>query len=664
MKRSTPLPELLAPAGSPEALYAAVSAGADAVYLGGRHSARAFAKNFDEGELREAISYAHLHGRRVYLALNTLLFDRELSDALSYADRVAAMGIDALIVADPGLGALLARHLPSLPLHASTQCFIHNTKTADHYAEKGFSRVVAARELTEGAIGRMVEDSQAEVEVFLHGALCVSHSGQCLFSSLVGGRSGNRGECAQPCRLPYGGRYPLSLRDLSLAPHIPALIAMGVSSLKIEGRMKSPSYVAGVTGIYRRLLDEGRAATEEEMRALMRLFSRGEFTDGYFTDRKDAPMCGIRTEEAKAESRVCEENFTKESVFVTGRVEIRRDAPIALTLGQGERSVTVTGDIPEEATGSPLSEEEVARRLSRLGGTPFALGEGALSVGLDEGLFLPVSALNSLRRAAVDALLAEKGEPIGASYTPSPLPPPPCGRLAVCRTEAQARVARESGFFDRVLLYLPEADKAGYYPDGVHLPPVVTDAEWPAVAAMLARAAAGGAVYAMVESPGQLSAVREAGLIPLGGYRLNITNRESLASAHALGLSDILLSPELSSPRCRDLGARVITYGYLPLMLTERCFVRENFGCKSCGTASLCDRRGVRFPLLREYPHRMLVLNSLPTYLADRPDLLRAAGNPPECYFFTNETEKECRAVLQAAAGHHPLAGQVRRLPR
>ncbi len=664
MRRTSPLPELLAPAGSPEALYAAVSAGADAVYLGGRHSARAFAKNFDEGELSSAITYAHLHGRRVYLALNTLLFDRELREALSYADRVAAMGIDALIVADLGLATLLGRHLPSLPLHASTQCFIHNTATADFYAERGFTRVVAARELTGGDIRRMVEASRTEIEVFAHGALCVSHSGQCLFSSLVGGRSGNRGECAQPCRLPYGGRYPLSLADLALAPHVPALIDTGVSSLKIEGRMKSPSYVYGVTSIYRRLLDEGRAATAEEMGALGRLFSRGEFTDKYFTDKKNAPMTGVRTESAKAESRDCEEIFTKEPVFATGSAEIRKNQPARLTLAAGGRSVTVTGDTPAEATGAPLEREEVVRRLSRLGGTPFALPEGGLSLSLDAGLFLPVSALNALRRRAVDALLVPTGEPTGALYTPSSLPPSPSGRTAVCRTPEQARAAEDSGFFDRVLLYLPSADEAGYYPDGVQLPPVITDAEWPTVAAMLARAAAAGCRYAMLESPGQLPAVRGAGLTPLGGYRLNVTNREGLAALSALGIGDTLLSPELSAPRCRDLGGRVITYGRIPLMLTERCFVRENFGCAACGTATLTDRRGVRFPLLREYPHRMLVLNSLPTYLADRPALLRDAGNPPECYLFTNESEKECARVIAAARRGAPLDTAVRRLPQ
>ena len=665
MKRSTDLPELLAPAGSEEALYAAVSAGADAVYLGGLHSARAHAKNFDEAALADAVAYAHLHGVRVYIALNTLLFDRELSSFLPYADRVAATGVDAAIVADLGVMRLLSRHLPELPIHASTQAFVHNTATADFFSEQGVRRVVAARELSLADITAMVEGSAAEIEVFLHGALCVSHSGQCLFSSLVGGRSGNRGECAQPCRLPYGKGYPLSLADLSLARHIPALIASGVASLKIEGRMKAPAYVAGVTGIYRRLLDEGRAATESEERELAALFSRSGFTDKYFTGRKAEPMGGIRTEQNKAASREREESFTKIEVPVAGCVEISADLPARLSLTAGERTVTVTGDTPAPSVGAPLTKEEVVRRISRLGGTGLILPEGGLTVRLGEGLFLAVGQLNALRRAAVAALLSPGRAPLGLTYTPSPqgaeaLP----RRVAECRTREQAEAAAESRFFDRISLAFPEAAATGYFPEGVALPPVIKDSEWGEVREMLAAARAAGTTHATVSGVGQLSAVREAGLTPVGGFRLNVTNREALAALRELCLRDVTLSPELTALRCRDLGGRVITYGRIPLMLTERCFVRETAGCRHCGSATLTDRRGVSFPLVREWPHRMLVLNSLPTYLADRPAILAIAGDPPECYLFTNETKKETAAVIAAARAGRPLTGPVRRLPQ
>ena len=245
MKRKNSLPELLAPAGNFECLIAAVAAGADAIYVGGkRFGARAYAKNFDSEELARAVSYCHLHGVKLYVTLNTLIEDGEMSDAISYAAELYNIGVDALIIADVGAISEIRRKIPNLELHASTQMSVHSTSGAEAAYELGCTRVVLARELSLSDIKSVTEKCRAEVEVFVHGALCVCHSGQCLFSSLVGGRSGNRGECAQPCRLPYNnGKYPLSLKDMSLASHIEELIDSGVASLKVEGRMKSPSYV-------------------------------------------------------------------------------------------------------------------------------------------------------------------------------------------------------------------------------------------------------------------------------------------------------------------------------------------------------------------------------------------------------------------------------------
>ena len=245
MKRKNALPELLAPAGDMECLVAAISAGADAVYLGGlRFGARAYAKNFDTDALREAVRLCHLRGVRIYVTLNTLIYDKEIEEALSYAEQLHEMGVDALIVADLGIASLIRERVPELELHASTQMGIHNKEGADIAYSLGVTRAVLARECSGEDIAKITAECRPEIEVFLHGALCVCHSGQCLFSSMVGGRSGNRGECAQPCRLPYGkGKYTLSLRDLSLSNHIKELVGSGVASLKIEGRMKSPSYV-------------------------------------------------------------------------------------------------------------------------------------------------------------------------------------------------------------------------------------------------------------------------------------------------------------------------------------------------------------------------------------------------------------------------------------
>ena len=298
------LPELLAPCGSREALDAALNAGADAVYFGGTvYNARMHAKNFPREQIPDAVRDCHSAGVRAYITLNTQILDRELQGALEYAAFLYENGADALILADSGLSSLIHTYIPELELHASTQMTAHSVEAACTLKQLGFSRMVCGREMRAEDIEALVKASPIEIEMFIHGAICVSCSGQCMLSAVMGGRSGNRGACAQPCRLPYSGGYPISLRDMCLAGHIPALIRSGVASLKIEGRMKSPAYVYGVTRIYRRLLDENRSASVSEMKELDRLFSRGGFTDGYYTGRVGSAMLGIRAESDKEESR-------------------------------------------------------------------------------------------------------------------------------------------------------------------------------------------------------------------------------------------------------------------------------------------------------------------------------------------------------------------------
>ena len=298
------LPELLAPAGSYKALEAAVNAGADAVYLGmSGFNARANAANFSDGELKSAIADAHAAGVRVHVTLNTLIYDREMREFLSCAEKAGNAGADALIVADPGGAAAILRTMPGLKLHASTQMSVHSTAGGVLLRDAGFSRVVLAREMPENEIASFCKNAGVEAEIFIHGALCVCHSGQCLFSSLVGGRSGNRGECAQPCRLPYktpgGAGYPLSLKDLCLAQRVPEILSLGVSSLKIEGRMKPADYVGAVVSVWRRLLDERRPATPDEMNYLSDVFSRSGFTSGYFDGKIGRDMLGVRSDADK-----------------------------------------------------------------------------------------------------------------------------------------------------------------------------------------------------------------------------------------------------------------------------------------------------------------------------------------------------------------------------
>lgn len=314
------LPELLAPAGSYETLVSAIKGGADAVYLGGKmFNARMNAKNFDDEGIKKAVDLCHENGVKLYVTLNTLIYDKNFKDALKYAEQLYLSGVDALITADLGFSTALHKYIPDFELHASTQMSGHNVASAEYLANKGFSRMVCAREMSKENIEYLVKKSPIEIEMFIHGAMCVCQSGQCLMSSFIGGRSGNRGECAQPCRLPYNKSYPLSLKDMCLATHVKELINSGVCSLKIEGRMKSPSYVYSVTSTYRRLLDENRNATPKEIERLSDVFSRSGFSDGYYIGKVDGKMLGVRSNTDKEATKNA---FVKQADVRKGRTEI------------------------------------------------------------------------------------------------------------------------------------------------------------------------------------------------------------------------------------------------------------------------------------------------------------------------------------------------------
>ena len=672
MRNKFKLPELLAPAGDMECLYAAVAAGADAIYVGGkRFGARAFAKNFDMDELCAAVNYCHLHSVKLYVTLNTLIEDVELASAVEYAAELYRIGVDALIVADFGVAAAIRRYLPDLELHGSTQMSVHNTDGIIAASRLGISRVVLARELPLTDIRSCVDNSPLEIEVFLHGALCVCYSGQCLFSSLVGGRSGNRGECAQPCRLPYnGGSYPLSLKDLSLADHIPALIQSGVSSLKIEGRMKAPSYVYAVTSVYRRLLDEGRAANNEERELLRRAFSRGGFTDGYFVGKTEKNMTGVRSKEDKEDSRSLESAaYLPIKHPVRAEVVMQLDKPSMMRIYDTHRSVSVTGSAPVPAQNAPLTEQSVKERLCKMGNTNLSLSADDITLNLDEGVNLPPSAINALRRDAAAAFESCKRALDEIKYT---LPSPIRGGEGLISAqfmsaeEFNAVRAQSPSLTDLIdIAFLPLMGCSEYTANGVYLPPIIFDSQMPAVRAALENAKKQGVMYALVGNIGQIQLVLDLGFTPIGDFRLNITNRESSLWLSSMGVGRAVLSPELTLPKARDAGGGLITYGRIPLMITERCFIGENFGCKSCGKSSLTDRKGEKFPMLREFDHRNLILNSVPTYMGDREGDLREYRIQHRHMIFTTESARQIAQVLSAAKSCQPLrTDRVRRVGR
>lgn len=418
--------ELLAPAGSLKTLKAVIHAGADAVYLGGSmFGARAYANNFNEEELLEAIRFGHIHGRKIILAVNTLLKEYELGQLYDYLRPYYEAGVDAVIVQDMGVMEFIKTHFPNLPIHTSTQMTITNVEGARLLKEQGVERVVTAREMSLEEIQRIHDEVGVELESFIHGALCYCYSGQCLFSSIIGGRSGNRGRCAQPCRLSYEvlqgeksltGHHAtpiLSLKDMCTLPFLYELADHGVYSFKIEGRMKTPEYAAGVVSIYRKYMDSyldgSRIPVEKkDIRALLELGNRGGFTNGYYYHHNDSDMLSGESASHNKSEGVLQDNIRREYVDtelkekIKGKLILNKECPAKIEVQYGKIKVSYQGDMVLVAQNRPLTKEVVTEKITKTGNTPFVFEN--LEVTMDDDIFMPVNQLNQLRRGALEAL--------------------------------------------------------------------------------------------------------------------------------------------------------------------------------------------------------------------------------------------------------------------
>ncbi len=700
-------PELLCPAGSPEALRFAVQSGADAVYLGcGDFNARRSAQNFSPEDLAPSVRYCHERGVRVYLTLNTLLTDRELPQALSLAREACRAGVDAVLVQDWGLLALLGAALPDLPLHASTQMSIFTPGGAAAVAEDGCRRVVLARECSASQTAALCRQGAAEVEVFAHGALCMCYSGQCAMSALLGGRSGNRGRCAQPCRLPYtllaeglppargnAPGYPLSLKDNCLSGDLAAMEDMGVACLKIEGRMKRPEYVAVVGGIYRRLLDEGRGPTAEEQRQLEAAFSRSGFTRGYWAGRPGRDMFGTRPqgaaepEELFARVRAACQGDALRQVEVDFSCRIAPGEAASLTARDGAgHCVQVLGPVPQAARTRPLTEEEVAARLKKTGGTAYVCRRAEAEVA--PGLALPASALNALRRSALEALgQARCALPPRRELPPPPAPedrfaaPAPAYTVSARSMEQIARLPRQLSPA-RVYLPLEELCRDGEtLPEGPEwcalLPRVWREEDEAALRRMLRQAQGRGVTAVLAGNIGHTALVKDMDFTLYGDYGLNVFNGRALAYLAKKGFSSACLSFELRFSQIRDLPkalpAEAIVYGRLPLMITENCLLHCGGLCGKKGTdpllpsaapcsrpSALKDRTGAAFPLLFQWGHRTEIQNSLPLWLADQA-AWRSLGLAFARLRFTTESAQEAEAVCRGYLARQAAPGPFTR---
>ena len=668
--------ELLSPAGGFDSLIAAVQTGADAVYMGfGAFNARRSAKNFTDEEFASAVSYCHLRGVRVFLTLNTLLTDRELVQAADALKKACAMGVDAILVQDWGLLTLAREVVPDVPLHASTQMSLFTLGGANEAAALGMERVVLARELNRNEVREICAGCPAEIEIFIHGALCMCYSGQCEMSAVVGERSGNRGACAQPCRLPYGvdgpcrGGHPLSLKDANLSAYLAEMAEMGVACLKLEGRMKRPEYVAVITGIYRRLLDEKRRPTAEEARQLEQAFSRSGFTDGYWLGKKGPQMFGTRPEntpepkELFAEARAQYENGRENrKIPVNLRLTVRRGEPVQLSgvcaVKGGVSTAMALGDTPEEARNRAVTAEELRQRLSKTGGTVFTADR--VEIELDEGLMVPASVINGLRRELLDELAARREDiphrrVLEAAALPEAPEPPKAMRFTCSVLKAQqvtaALLAEKPAIVYVPIEELEQLDAGLNWGETelcAVLPRVFRTADEPVLRQLLERHPEATAVA--VGNLGHLPIVRGLGRTLRGDFGLNIFNSRALLFWREQGLSSATASFELRWQQVRDLNKHLpceaIVYGRLPLMVMENCVTRCNVGCTHGAGSVLTDRTGAQFPVTCGYGCRCEIQNSRTLFLADKPELHRC-GLTYGRLRFTTETPEQCAAVLR-----------------
>ena len=674
--------ELLAPAGSMEALRAAVCNGADAVYLGAdTFNARINARNFSAADLQEAVVYCHVRGVKVHLTLNTLVLDREMPRAAELIRLAASCGVDAFIVQDLGMVSLCRQLAPDVPIHASTQMSIHSLEGVLEAAALGCSRVVLARELPAEEIAHICKKSPVEIEVFVHGALCMCYSGQCYLSSVIGRRSGNRGQCAQPCRLPYGygrfesTRYPLSLKDNCLAGELDELRRMGVASIKIEGRMKRPEYVAIVTRAYRTVLNGGKLMPSD-LQELETAFSRQGFTDGYFRGQTGSDMFGRRQEgedtaDLFASARATYEQGEPQRIGVRFYAMIRRGEPAQLAVEDPDGNLCRTrGPVPEQAVYRSLTPQDLEQQLKKTGGTPYLCT--AVRSSLDPDLMLPASAINAMRRDVIAELTAKRGRAAPARLNAYDEPP----RYDGIAGEPQLTIAvRTAGqITSRMLsmkptvLYVPLSELAEH-PDlpqrvsvetqlAAILPRVIWSGELAPVARQLCTVYEMGVRQVLAGNLGQLHIARAAGFAVRGDFGLNIVNSRAMRYLREQGLDSQLLSFELTLPQIRDISkavpAELLIYGRLPLMLMENCVMKNRTGICACqtGTVRLVDRVGEEFPIVKDPGTcRNVLLNGKKLYLLDKKDALRGMGLWALRLQFTTENPGEIDKVLMDYQG-------------
>ncbi len=673
-------PEILSPAGSYDAVLAAVQNGADAVYLGfGNFNARRNAKNFTDEQIQQAISYCTARGVKVYITMNTIIYDREIQSYINDIHKITEMGATGVIVQDFGMARLVSKISPQLELHGSTQMTVHSLDGALKAKNMGFKRVVLSRELSFDDILYITQNCGIETEVFIHGALCMCYSGQCYLSGILGGRSGNRGLCAQPCRLPFAfddGKpsYPLSLKDLSLANYIKKLTDANVACFKIEGRMKRAEYVAIVTKIFSRLVRQGAQPTRTELEDLRDVFSRDGFTDGYFTGKKGQNMFGIKTEvpfdDIKDRYKNASQTYEngKENSILPVKAVFKAGTEIETTLEISDldgNTVVVTEQNAQIALKRPSTDEDIKKALTKTGGTPFYIEN--FEISMEDNIIIPMSILNKMRRDALDILLEERktikkrklvdytDETLGKEYdfdgytisvqkmwqvTEFIMENPP-KTLYIPLFEALDNIEKFKNILSKQIETV------------ITLPRIFTTTETQKVEDALNEVKSLGIDTVLVSNIGHFEMAQRIGLEVYADFGLNITNSSALCTMEKFGAKRVTLSFEMKYAQIRDLikpiPCEMIAYGHLPLMIFENCAIKRKTGKCTCtkATTYLTDRKGEKFALLPEYGCRNTLINSKPLYLADKKEDFTSISVKYARLMFTTEKSYEIDKIYK-----------------
>lgn len=640
--------EILAPAGSMESLIAGVRSGANAVYLGGKSfNARRNAGNFDNKELYEAVKYCHSHGAKIYLTLNIVMSDDEFEQMYNEVKYALSIGVDAFIIQDIGVAKFIKEHFPQARLHGSTQMSIMTVSGVKYAEEMGFSRVVLAREMNIDEIREIRENTDIELEMFVHGALCMCVSGQCYLSSMIGSRSGNRGLCAQPCRLPFTAKddkseSALSLKDLSLIEDLPMLD--GINTLKIEGRMKRPEYVSAVVTAMKNAI--GNSYTAADKFTLRSIFSRSGFTDGYLKNKLGKDMFGNRQKEdvvsAKDVLKDISHNYDNENPLIKMDMTFvcRENEPCTLTVNALGKAISITGEIPQAAINKPMTKESLEQRLSKLGGTQFYAGK--IEITLDDGLIIPASKINELRRTAVEKVTQEGEYEVICEPFDMINPTVKSSTPYLTASFKNAEQIPDRHPFKHIFIPI-NSDIEDFIDNraGAVLPRALFGIE-EEIENRLAKLKKAGVRKILCGNIGGYKLAKDMGFEVFGDFGLNIFNSES-----ANMIDNPILSFELTLEQANKINAKntgIIVYGKVPLMLTRNCPIKTSIGCYECNkNGKLTDRKGYEFPVICSDFPCVEMLNCVPIYMFDRMNEVKTDFAH---FYFSTESAEEVENII------------------